>query len=444
MNEQQIADKLADIIDARITKALEPLQLQVATLNQLNVDLKSEVETLTAKHDSLVGSINIADEQMNTDFDELKTQFNDLTDDINNVSTIITDQKEALIHIPVNLEKELLAVKDDIDSRFTKQSRNKEITDSTLVQLGDKVSELSEKLDGRDEDVKTLMLLPEKINSNFLISQDYANTLDTTMQVRLLEALDAHKSDVNTGLDDFNNEISETLASNYKTTLEKQSSELNDAIEKVRLNSVNLINTELLRLNDHVNTKLTSLKGEKGDTGEKGNEGSHGFLSGVSLWKTGHITKRYEAVSYLNSLWLCSCEQTAQEPGCGDDYQLIHDGIKSVELDDKHHLIVTMGSDKQVDLGYVGFKFKGEYSNKSPYDKNDLVTLKGTAYISLVSDNTNLPPSNTWKYLVKRGSKGSPGEKGDEGKAFNFDASAFMDDVTAVIDTVIDKKIKVQ
>ena len=320
MNEQQIADKLADIIDTQINKAVESLNVQIATLSQRNTDLSAEIETLNSKYEAI----------------------------------------------------------------------------------------------------------------------------STESELRILEAFDAHKSDVNKGLEAFDTETAETISTNHKATMDSITFKLDDSFEKIRLDSVNRINSELIRLNDHVNTKLTSLKGEKGDTGEKGNEGDNGFLSGVSIWKTGHISKRDEAVTHNNSLWLCACEQTAQEPGIGDDYQLLNDGIKELTLDDQHHLCLVMGSNKEFDLGYVGFKFKGDYSDKETYDKNDLTALNGTTFISLCADNSNRPHSNTWKAFVKRGPKGSPGEKGEEGKAYNFDAEAFMDDVTAVIDTVVDKKIKVK
>jgi len=117
--------------------------------------------------------------------------------------------------------------------------------------------------------------------------------------------------------------IEETTASAVSKTEQDLTDFLNLSAETIELKLANTQNTELLRLNDHINQKLNLLKGDKGDSGEKGDKGESGFLSGVSEWKNGDIAKQNEARTFENGLWLCKVSQTASPPSLGDSWDLV-------------------------------------------------------------------------------------------------------------------------
>ena len=239
----------------------------------------------------------------------------------------------------------------------------------------------------------------EKANSN-LVDLEIKVMEVTTNQTAIIET---ELKSISASLNDTTNDINETLTE-----------KLEEKVENLSLKLINTQNTELLRVNDHINQKLNTLKGDKGDAGDKGDKGESGFLSGVSAWENGTIAKEGQAFSFKSGIWICSVKETALPPGNSDEYELVVDGINTIEvLDD--NLIVTLSSDIQRDLGRVGLVHKGVYNSKHVYDKNDIVTIDKTSFVSLVDNNKNQPPSNTWKILSGRGAKGARGDKGDRG-----------------------------
>ena len=243
------------------------------------------------------------------------------------------------------------------------------------------------------------------IDSSSTLAEYKSN--DSVIEIKLLESQKAYTDlldDKFDALNEFNKEDINSLSTELKKSIADDS-------EKLSLTLSNAQGQELLRLNDHVNRKLSALKGDKGDAGEKGDKGDSGFLSRVSKWENGSITKQTEAVIHNNALWTCAIEQSAKEPSVCDDWTLIVDGISEVKMDD-NNIQIKYASGKTQDIGRVGFVHKGQYDSKKEYMKGDIVTVNKTAFVSMEDDNKNNPPSNNWRLLSGKGDKGAKGDRG--------------------------------
>ena len=354
MNETEIAEQFKLIISEQISKSLESLNLQLATQNELISNLRSELDHDIKQLDSLKSTLSGAIEVSNKAIDKI-------IKDIADVSGKSKDEDIAL-------QKSITGLR--------------ELTLEHVIKL-QKSSEYS-----------------------LTLSKNVSKSM-TEFEIKLIES----QTTYNESLD----EKFDALNAINKEDITKLSTDLNEKVsEKAEQTSLRLSNIqgqELLRLNDHVNKKLNALKGEKGDAGEKGNKGKDGFLSRVSQWEAGNIIKQCEAVIHNNALWTCSVEQSAKEPSICDDWSLVVDGIKTIEMAG-NNIQIKYSSGRTQDIGRVGFVHKGQYDSKQTYMKGDIVTVNKTSFVSMEDGNTNNPPSNNWKLLSGKGDKGAKGDRG--------------------------------
>ncbi len=262
------------------------------------------------------------------------------------------------------------------------------------------------------------------------------NTVDesavtaTAFEIKLLENLAEQEQTLDDQILKTADDL-QTIATQLDTDLRET---VSDQTDTVKLELMNSIQKEHLRLNNHVNNALLSLKGEKGDAGEQGEKGDSGFLSGVSKWETGCISKAGEAVTHDNAVWLCQAELSAHTPGQCDDYELIIDGVKSLEVLDGE-LVQHMTSGKSINVGRIALVHKGVYNSEFKYQKMDIVTIDKSSFLSMRDGNDTRPPSgsNDWLLLSGRGAKGTKGEKGDV---------PFMpEELLAIVKEAIDSKL---
>lgn len=376
MNEKEMAVTFARIIDDKIAKAVEPLNLQIATQKTITANLSEIIEVVKE-----FGLDN------HSTFEELKQSQVDANESI---ISVVKEQGDTLGDFD-EFQKELAELKTLITLNGLEQ--NNKINEVKQIII-DTCSEIAKSSD-------------DKFNKLTDYVDDKNDTMAKLVENNHVASID-HISKINSEHSTFSNK----------------------KFEVKTLEQTNKINDELLRLNNHINSKLTSLKGDKGDAGEKGKQGDSGFLSRVRKWETGSITKGNEAVTHKNGLWLCLSEQTAQEPIAGGDWELVINGIASLDLVD-HELSLVRTSGDTEQLGNVGFEYRGDYVAKTMYGKYDLVSKDGTTFISLNKDNKNSPPSNTWKALAKRGQRGAQGKDG--GIGFN------ADDIYATVREMIDE-----
>jgi len=438
--------------------------------DQLNKDLSDANDSLTAKIETGFDNINKNIEQHNLQIELLGTTNDDI---LGKIKQIKSDQLDAHIKMHEDIENHYItfdeklaeAMKqatedgyhmamDDINIKFEDLVKlhnvNLQTVDDLVNRQNDFESDTKKLLDTIYNNFKDEILKSTGVNfkemkqvaeDGYHMAMDDINVKfdDSNEQImlELSNQIEQIKSAVQDDVETINNRLLTTnnnLLKNIETNEDIIKSrfatmniKLDDDVERIMLQINNTINKELLRLNDYVSSKLTTLKGEKGDPGEKGDQGENGFLSGVSKWETGKIIKEREAVTYDNGIWLCSVEQTACKPGENDDYVLIQDGVKSMELE-QGRLIIHKTSGINVDLGRVTMVHRGVYDPEITYDKYDIVTIDKTSFLSKFGDNKSRPPSNGWDLLSGRGARGTKGDKG---------ADANMDDMNAVISDMI-------
>lgn len=67
-------------------------------------------------------------------------------------------------------------------------------------------------------------------------------------------------------------------------------------------------------------------------------------------------------------------------------------------------------------LGKVTFTPKGEWAEGTTYERLDVVTNKGSGFLSLVSNNTaDITDPTHWQQIAAKGDKGDTGDKGEQG-----------------------------
>jgi len=214
--------------------------------------------------------------------------------------------------------------------------------------------------------------------------------------------------------DSLTNTVSETIKQQDEAIKNLESSlfeNMNSLFKEYQLEQKIYIQDELLRINNHINQKLNTLKGEKGDKGDKGEKGNDGLINGASKWEDGAIAKEGQAFTHRHGLWLCQSKETAREPAEGDDWILLANGLHSLDLVGGM-LWRQDSTGGALMLGRTTPSHEGEFDPRVEYEMNDIVTYRGSTFYSLEDDNNNVPPSNSWRILAQKGSKGNKGEPG--------------------------------
>lgn len=98
----------------------------------------------------------------------------------------------------------------------------------------------------------------------------------------------------------------------------------------------------------------------------------------------------------------------------------------------------------------AGFLFRAAWDGETTYALGDVVSLNGSSYIALVSDNTGKSPDAnplSWAMLAQKGAQGEPGADGQPGLD-GMDGSDGMDGAKgdtgpSVASTAVNKKVDV-
>ena len=345
------------------------------------------------------------------------------------LATLVDDVAKKDVEI-AQLEKDLTTVIEANRTEATDRAKAAEnYVLTTFKQFEDTLAETNTSITDNTETLLAELHTTLTKENSHLVNQEVRSVIDaldqlkTTVldhQVKTLERLSEAKDQIP--------ELIEVVAQEATETFDQ-------CVGKMQLEQKLYLQDELLRLNSHVNNKLDTLKGDKGDAGERGEKGDDGFLTGVSRWETGVITKMHQAVSHENGLWLCLCEASANEPTPdNEDYQLIVDGIKSIAIQNSQ-LTVTRTSGIEDVLGKTMVEVKGPFQKDTTYDRLDIVTLNKQSWISRKENNTDHPPGNgAWMLLAGKGIKGEQGKQGVQGEPANFD------DIIPIINSAIEAK----
>lgn len=404
-------------------------------------EIKTVEERLTHYIDSenvdLIDSVSKDTVQLTKNLDGVSNELKEIAknEDYASVSSLVVDTKGELEHKIVSLQKTMDSFEEISVEQKSLIDDEQDSLASSLGKAQANINTLFTHIADQDAEIKRLKA--EQAKKDELFAQKMVDSLNTIDDAIL--AINGRETDFEIKVLEHDNNNQIKLNESIKANSEFVKEELDDLTIKalsqinIEMNSLEsaqkiYIQDELLRLNDHVNRKLDTLKGEKGDCGEKGEKGESGFLRGVSVWEVGSITQKDVAVMHKNSIWTCAADASATEPTIGnDEWQLLTDGISSVDLEDGE-LTFSFASGKTQTMGSVGFSHKGEYEDNKSYKVNNLVSLKGSTFVAL-SDTSNRPPSDSWKLIAQKGAKGNKGSQGEPGVVAVEDMKPIVEDL---------------
>lgn len=158
-----------------------------------------------------------------------------------------------------------------------------------------------------------------------------------------------------------------------------------------------------------------------GKKGEPGDAGTDAPIVDPVVSKPGERYDRNTQVVHNNGLFLATRKTVGDPEEDPLGYRLITSGVKdvsvSLDIDARkiaHLITYSDGQQKKIESEYPLLKHKGKYEKQS-YEKFDLVTFNGSAYIALKDTDSEIP-SDDWRCFVMRGQRGRAGQPGNAGK----------------------------
>jgi len=404
-------------LKTQLDEELIEVKVLKSTLIELITDIKTDIEK------SVDDSI---EEMVAFTTNDLKDTVNDpLLKQIEFIRKEVSAQKDKLSdlqHIVDTSERKLIDVS---------QKQNND-----LIELKQTVDTQTENALNSTKRLDDMCVREESSVEEFLKLSNTVAALEDQTSIAQMQTVGA--------LDEISQTQSETIkeAIDEQTqTIDLAASELKtitaDKLEMIELKNKVYLQEELLRLNDHINGKLNTLKGEKGDCGEKGSQGESGLLRGISKWQDGTLAKSGDAFLFEGGLWAVNVSETKQTPSISTkDWSLLIDGFKSATL--QEGVLTFLKSSGAIEkLGKVAITPRGSFFKGQSYQLLDLVTHNKASWISIADGNTNHPPSDNWMMVGGKGQKGEPGktgQKGSDGK----DATLNPEDLLPIINSAIE------
>ena len=236
-----------------------------------------------------------------------------------------------------------------------------------------------------------------------------ARDLTTALEARVHEALEPMASKVDlqkiSERSDSLESILDTLTTATAETSEAQVKAMDDLVESVA-DSHAQIEKAVAQVDQAPQETLRLLLGH---------------YQGVEDWKRGGAGyKALSVVRHLGALWQAP-QDTLREPGAGDDWALLADGVSGVqvECDDagRFQLEIKMASGASTSAGYQlpHINFRGVYDENTTYARYDAMVKDGHTFLALVDGPGEVGVNKgEWMTIGYRGKAGKRGPSLDE------------------------------
>ncbi len=436
-SEKELVDLVKGFVAKAIADALEPRDVAIALLRgtiseQNEALLEAKAQLKDQFEDQLTKEVGTSTARIEDALDEIK-KLDQRTVDMRDFGNVTQTAIDGLIAANSGFMQKhgdrMTEVETAINETVTELQKQSEQVTAIDVGLATETDAIKKEI----KETKTDIAIKSQILDDKLT--EATTETHTAFEIRMLATLDRQDSSINQHTKDLQDQVEQEIGD--------VRDRLDDTLEMKSLGLANTVNTEFLRMNNQINTRLNTLKGDKGDCGEKGQQGNDGSLSGVSVWATGNIKNRDDAVTHKNGVWLCSAKQTASEPSLeSGDWALLSDGVVSHSISEDGSLIVTRSSGREEDVGQVTFNISGTYDKSKTYDKLALVMHNKMIYVSTCNKNSSEPPSgDKWIPLTRRGNKGPAGAQGKQGPSGKDGQNNMgIDDVLAIVESTIEVK----
>ena len=245
---------------------------------------------------------------------------------------------DGLARVNDRLEKSVI----EIESKISKNLDRLLLESNEFV----KDSELKESVQKFNDDIS---IIKEDINKSKESAEHYSNSIvvkieqvesdvenvkseATEKEIKHLELITENNDNNSKSIDAIKKEITDSInsiADNNIAMIDGVKSDITKALDKdiesIKLSGKVYIQDELLRVNDHINQKLNTLKGDKGDSGKQGEKGDTGN-DGDSLDHKGDYVQdeKYKKLNLVihNGTTFIAMKDTSNAPP-GDDWRAV-------------------------------------------------------------------------------------------------------------------------
>lgn len=248
--------------------------------------------------------------QIDSRFDEAEDNRKSATDDI---IELIHDENKAqdkTVNDQLKLSQKYIVEFSDKVTAFQESFTKAE---KTLTSITESISEIETSVEEGIDEVRGDLLKATTESMDFITEANKTNIENANDKAQENEAfIQSSFSDASEQLNKLFNDLSTQTTKDFKAL------ELTDKV---------YMQDDLLRLNDHINTKLSVLKGDKGDVGEPGIDGKNGEKGekgsdGDSLVHRGDYVKdkaysNLSLVLHNGTTFVAAEEITGSPPGNG-------------------------------------------------------------------------------------------------------------------------------